>query len=234
MIPIGDTRRRFGFPWMTVLLLAVCLVDFLYERRTPLSYSVFALIPREVVAGQHLALLQKALTCFFIQGPSWLEPIANLLYFWVLGSKVEDACGPWGLFLLTLLSSISAVAVKVIAQPSAEDPVFGLSGVVAGLFGAYLVLYSLRPILSWVPPMVAKLTPVSSLLHLLYWAGLVFVNVNFRLFWPIKNIPQAVSLEPTWPFAGALVIGLVAGELFARREYIYYRLLQARAQRRAR
>jgi len=227
MIPIGDTRRRFGFPWMTVVLLVLGGVFFLYERRAPLDRTAFSLLPWDLLAGQHLVLLRRALTSVLVQGPGWLEPIVNLVYLGVLGSKVEDACGPGGLFSITLLSAISGVTIKLAVHPESQDPVHGLAGVVAGLFGAYMILYAFRPIPTWVPPMVARLTPVPVFLHLLYWAGLVFVNIDFGLLRAGK-IRQCVSLEPTWPMVGALVIGLIVGQLFARREFLWLQVVQAK------
>lgn len=227
MIPIGDTRRRFGFPWMTVTLLAICLVFFLYERRVPLELGGLSLKPWELIAGQHLYLLRVALTSMLVQGGGWLEPLVNLVYLWVLGSKVEDACGPWGLFSIVLLSAISGAAARMIVHPEGQEPIYGLAGVIAGLFGAYMVLYAFRPIRAWLPPLVARLTPVPVVLHLLYWGGLEFVNVDFALL-RSGQILQSVSFEPTWPMAAALVTGLIVGHLFARREYLWLQVVQAR------
>jgi membrane associated rhomboid family serine protease len=230
MIPIGDTRRRFGFPWMTVLLLTLCVVFFLYERRVPLDQSGLSVRPWLLLAGQNGVLLRTALTSMLVQGSGLLEPIVNLIYLWVLGSKVEDACGPWGLLSITLLSAASGVAVRMIIYPGSEEPILGLAGVIAGLFGAYIVLYAFHPILAWLPPIVARLTPVPVVLHLLYWAGWEFVNIDFGSI-SLRNlpsVPQAISFEPTWPMAGALITGLVVGHLFARREYLWLQALQAR------
>ena len=228
MIPIGDTRRRFGFPWMTVFLLALCVVIFLYERRTSLAYSALSILPRDLESSPNLSLLFKAMASMLVQGPGWLEPITNLLFLWVLGNKVEDACGPWGLLSICLLSAVGGVAAKMIIHPLGTEPVFGLAGVIAGLFGAYLVVYGFRPIPTWVPPMVARLTPVPVVLHMLYWAGLVFVNIDFGLLRSGKVL-QSVSFEPTWPFVSALAIGLICGRLFTRREYLWLQILQKRA-----
>lgn len=232
MIPIGDTRRRFGFPWMTMVLLALCLVMFLYERRVPLHLSGLSLKPWELVAGRHLVLLRLALTSIFVQGPGWLEPLVNLVYLWVLGSKVEDACGPWGMLAVVLLSAVSGAAIRMIAHPLAQEPIYGLTGVIAGLFGAYMVLYAFSPIPAWLFPIVARLTPVPVFLHLFYWGGLEFVNIDFgqirlsRVF--SREILDLFTFEATWPMVGALVVGLIAGQLFARREYLWLRVLQAR------
>jgi membrane associated rhomboid family serine protease len=195
--------------------------------RIPLYQGGLSLKPWELVAGQHLVLLRLALTSLLVQGPGWLEPLVNLVYLWVLGSKVEDACGPWGLLAITLLSAVSGVAVRMIVNPSAEEPIYGLVGVIAGLFGAYTVLYAFRPIPAWLPPIVARLTPIPVVLHLLYWGGLEFVNIDFALL-RTGQVLQAVSFEPTWPMAGALLTGLIVGQLFARREYLWLQLLQAR------
>jgi membrane associated rhomboid family serine protease len=232
MIPIGDTRRRFGFPWMTVMLLVVFLVFFLYERRVPLDQSGLSLKPWELPAGAYLALLTKALTGLFVQGPFWFKAIVNLVYLWVLGNKVEDACGPWGLLSITLMSAVSGAAIRIIVDPVlygpfGDKPIYGLVGAIAGLFGAYTVLYAFRPILAWLPPMVARLTPVPVVIHLLYWAALEFVNVDFPNLTTLRL--GAVSFHMTWPMVGALLMGLAIGMLFARREYLYYKLLAAKA-----
>ncbi len=226
MIPIGDARRRFGFPWMTVFLLLLGGVVFLFERRLPLASS-YALSPEGLDPAEPVFILTRALMVLFLQGPGWLEPLANLAFLWALGHKVEDACGPGGLLMIYLLSGIGGVAIKVLADPYGEA-VYGLAGVVAGLFGAYFILYQMAPIRSWIPPLFLPRVP--AFLLFIYWAGLEFINIDFAAARAMKW-QQIVSLEPTWPFVGALFLGLLLGPLFARREYIYYQMIQARRSR---
>jgi len=231
MVPIGDARRRFGFPWVTSALLIFLIALFILEHRLPLEgwngwAQTFALSP--ATNPQHLpvTVLRNALACLFIQGKGWLEPIVNLVYFWVLGRKVEDVCGPWRFLLLILFCGLGGVVSQVLVFPQAAGPFYGLAGVVAGLMGAYFVLYQMRPIRTWIFPLF--FVPVSALLHLLYWAGLEFVNLSLGAL-RSRQWAGIITLEPNWPFLGALFVGLLAGHLFARREFLYYRKLKSGA-----
>lgn len=233
MIPIGDAQRRFGFPWMTVLLLLVCLAMFLYEHTlTPAQWetlaSRYALVSRTVdqtaASGVPDSTMWNTLTYLFFQGQSWLEPLINLAYLWALGKKVEDACGPWGFSLLCFLCAVGGAVTKGIATPLETAPVSGLAGVVAGLMGAYFVLYEMRPIRAWLPPFI--LIPIPAFLHLLYWGGLEFVNLHVGALRSMQW-NRVITLEATWPLLGGLVVGLLAAQLFSRQEFLYYRILRA-------
>lgn len=218
MIPLGDARRRFGFPWMTCLLLAVGLIVFLYERRFPLD-GLYGLRPAEL--GQRLGALQQAVGCLLVQGPGWLAPLVNLVYLWILGNKVEDACGPYGFFSLSLLCGLGGVVVAGFLAPylPEEARLYGLAGVVAGLFGAYLTLYRGEGIRTLLPPIF--LVRVPAFLHLLYWAGWEFVHLDLVA---LRAGKIGQILYPHWPFAGAFFLGLLAGPLFARSEFLWLRL----------
>lgn len=222
MIPIGDGKRRFGFAWMTSLLLLLGILVFLYDHFSGRWLIGYALVPKDIVYRPAIFRLGRALLCLIPQGSAWLEPIVNLVYFWVLGRKVEDACGPWGMLMIVLLSGVGGVASQLILRPFSGDPVYGWAGIVAGLMGAYMLLYHMEPIRTWIPPLI--LVPVSALLHLLYWAGLSFVNVD-RAAISARKWTRVIFLEPNWPFVGAILIGLIAAHLFARRELLYYRTL---------
>jgi membrane associated rhomboid family serine protease len=233
MIPIGDARRRFGFPWMTTLLLLIGLAFFLYEHSVPDASTEalqrYLFYPQAL--GYGLGLLLNALLCLYIQGVAWWEPIANLVYLWVLGRKVEDACGPWGFLALFLFCGVGGTVSALMLSPLAPGPFYGLSGVVAGLFGAYFVLFRGEPIRSWLPPIILVRVPAA--VHLLYWLavafGIVFIQANWPALQGLQFRQIASPPGSNWPLAGAFFVGLLAGQLFARREFVYYRLLQAKA-----
>lgn len=242
MIPLGDGRRRFGFPWMTSLLLALGLVLFFLGKLPTVSayFSGYwlSLDPNYPPLGP-LRLLWRALVAVLLPGPAWmwLEPIACLLYFWVLARKMEDACGPWGLLLLGMLGGIGGTAAQIALFPLTHFlenypwAAYGLAGVVACLFGAYAVVYRLQPIRAFVPPVSTPQVPV--LLHLLWWAGWTFLNVRWEAVIGLRPL-EAFSLEPNWPSLVALPIGLLAGHLFVRREFLWLRWREAQARPRGR
>lgn len=225
VIPLGDARRRFGFPWMTCLLLAVGLIVFLYERRLPLD-GLYGLRPAEL--GQRIWAVEQAVACLLVQGPGWLAPLVNLIYLWILGNRVEDACGPYGFFTLSLLCGLGGVVVAGFLAPYLPEGarLYGLAGVVAGLFGAYLVLYRGEGIRTLIPPIF--LVQVPAFLHLLYWAGWEFVHLDLAA---ARALQIDRLLYPHWPFAGAFFLGLLAGPLFARQEFLWLRLGGRRASR---
>lgn len=238
MIPIGDGRRRFGFPWVTTLLVVVSVAILLAGRFVPgladaLIYN-YGLYPTQAAPGQGLYTLGKVLTSLLVQGPAWmwLEPIATLLYLWVLGRKMEDACGPLGVLIVGLLGGLGGGAAQIALRAWVSFPqkypeaAYGLAGVVAGLFGAYMVLYQMQPIRAFIPPLMTPNVPV--FLHFLWWAGWTFVNVNWDAVTGLRPL-EVFWLEPNWPALGALLIGLPSGYLFARREFLWLRLRDKKA-----
>ncbi|MBN1483940.1 MAG: rhomboid family intramembrane serine protease [Chloroflexia bacterium] len=226
MIPIGDARRRFRFPWMTGLLVFLVVVIFVYERRLPSLPWRYGVIPQDLTRLLPIQMLGRSLAYVLVQGPGFFVPLVNLVYFWVLGSKVEDACGAMGFLQACMFSAVGGIAFVALLKPQGSEPVYGLSAVVAGLLGAYFVLYRMAPLRAWFPILILVQAPVPAFLHLLYWFALVFVRVNVTAIRE-KAFTQVLSLQPDWPLAGALLVGLLAGYLFARPIFLYYNQLAA-------
>ena len=76
----------------------------------------------------------------FLHG-SWLHIAGNMLYLWVFGNNIEDRLGPFGYLLFYLSSGLAAAAAHVLVQPASTVPVVGASGAIAGVMGAYMVLF---------------------------------------------------------------------------------------------
>ncbi|MGC8875043.1 MAG: rhomboid family intramembrane serine protease [Chloroflexia bacterium] len=239
MIPIGDTRSRFGSPWATYTLVILLAVGLIVEHTLdPGSWralaEVYALHLDRLAAEPPQRLLLISITYPLLQGGAgvWLEPVVNLLYLWVLGRKVEDVCGSGrflGLYALLGLSGAAAVRLFQRWLPAGgERWIYGQAAIVAGLMGAYLVLYRGQPLRAWVPPLFLPAVPFG--LHLLFWAGLEFVDLHPEALRPLRPA-KLISIEHHWPLMAALVIGMVAGYLFVRQEYLYYRSLRPQVSR---
>ena len=231
MVPIGDARRRFGFPWVTSFLTMILVAGFLVEHSSGMTFVPFYLVPDAAAFLPPWRRLGAALLSPIPQGLDWVAPLANLVYFWVLGRKVEDACGPLGFLLIGLLGAVGGVAFAIIAGrllwTYGEEPIYGLTGIVAALMGAYMVLYRMAPLRAWIPPLI--IVPVPALIHLLYWAGLEFLRLDITKL-QARTLRGLFTPPPHWPLAGSLLIGLLAGYLFARRELLFYRTLQKPAR----
>jgi len=86
--------------------------------------------------GVWLAILSS----MFLHG-GWLHLGGNMLFLWIFGNNIEDRMGPMGYIAFYLLSGLAAAAAHIVVQPDSTVPVVGASGAVAGVMGAYLVLF---------------------------------------------------------------------------------------------
>ncbi|CAG1000653.1 partial Rhomboid protease GluP, partial [Anaerolineales bacterium] len=67
--------------------------------------------------------------------------LGNMLFLWVFGRRVEDACGPWRYLVYYLLAGTTASLITALAQPHGDIPGIGASGAIFGVVGAYFVLF---------------------------------------------------------------------------------------------
>src|ERR1043165_6962035 len=80
------------------------------------------------------------LTSMFLHG-GWMHLLGNALFFWVFGNNIEDSMGPGRFIVFSLVCALVAAGTHVLMDPSSPIPTVGASGAIAGILGAYLVLY---------------------------------------------------------------------------------------------
>src|SRR3990172_10937842 len=149
MIPVSDTVRSRTTPYVNVGIIAANVLVFLYElalSQGEINRFFFdhGVVPRELVhwvndpsgLGQPLTVISAA----FIHG-GWLHILGNMLYLWVFGDNVEDALGEVRYLVFCLVAAVGAVALQVWVDQDSGIPMVGASGAIAGVLGAYLVLY---------------------------------------------------------------------------------------------
>ena len=134
--------------------------------------------PRQVylddrAAGEPLAFPHKnvwfsVLASLFLHG-GWIHLLGNMLFLWVFGNNIEERFGRIGFTLFYLTAGIVATAVQVLADPSSTVPVIGASGAIAGVMGAYLVLFPRARVLTWWPVFVILVVYVPAAVVLVLW-----------------------------------------------------------------
>ncbi|HPW19013.1 MAG TPA: rhomboid family intramembrane serine protease [Candidatus Aminicenantes bacterium] len=135
---------------MTVLLIAANVAVFALQAVGPrgLESSVvrFGAVPYDIAhfraaggAGGVPPLL-TLLTSMFLHG-GLFHLLGNMLYLWIFGNNVEDRLGPFRFILFYLGSGVAAALAHILAQPSSRVPMIGASGAIAGVLGAYAVLF---------------------------------------------------------------------------------------------
>jgi len=212
MIPLRDVIPSRTTPFVTVCIISLNAVAFLFELTLPADrldsfLRAYGLVP---------AVLDwtTVLTSMFLHG-GWLHFIGNMLYLWIFGDNVEDRMGHARFIAFYLLCGATAALAQVLMRPDSMVPTIGASGAIAGVMGAYLVLFPHSRVLTLVPLFVIwELIEVPAILFL----GLWFV---VQLFSGVGSL--AVSTGDTggvafWAHVAGFVAGLGGVFVFRRRQ----------------
>lgn len=186
LLPLHDDNplRHIRFGWWTAIIIAVCVLVFLYQSVMPeregmrfvyafgaIPSVVFGInaLPPELAAVPAYASL---VTSMFLHG-GFMHLLGNMLFLWVLGDNVEDALGHFRYVVFYVLCGIAAALSHAAVEPASQIPMIGASGAISGVIGAYLVLHPTAPIKTLVFNAVVAL-PAFIVLGL--WIVFQFVN----------------------------------------------------------
>ncbi len=138
MFPVSDVIPSRSVPYITIGIIALNALAFLYEiQLSEPDLQLFALSYGVVPASFSWTAV---LSSMFLHG-GWLHFLGNMLYLWIFGDNVEDRFGH-GLFAIFYLVCGYAAAVgQAMTQPYSTIPMIGASGAIAGVMGAYFVLF---------------------------------------------------------------------------------------------
>ena len=116
------------------------------------------------------------LTCIFLHG-GWMHLVGNMWFLWIFGDNVEDRFGRLGYLVLYLGSGVAASITHWLSEPTSPVPTVGASGAVAGVMGAYLVLYPRARVLALLPiGFFITTVVVPAFVFLLIWFAIQFVQ----------------------------------------------------------
>ena len=151
-IPISDDLPTVRPPILTVTVIVVCTVVFLYQLGLPrplgeLLIQGHGLTPAVFVGKTSLPFYVEAadpivsmVTSMFLHG-GIAHIVGNMLYLWVFGNNVEDAMGHTRFLIFYLLCGIAAALTQVLFNSDSTVPMVGASGAISGVLGAYFVLH---------------------------------------------------------------------------------------------
>jgi membrane associated rhomboid family serine protease len=120
----------------------------------------------ELFPGKSIWL--AVLTSIFLHG-SLLHLLGNMWFLWLFGNNIEDRFGRARYLLFYIAAGLISSAVYVLFQPDSTVPVIGASGAIAGVMGAYLVLYPRAPITTLIIWIIPWVTSISAIWFLLIW-----------------------------------------------------------------
>lgn len=218
MIPLRDTLRPRRFPFVNWLIILTNAAAFYYELRIGPSalhgfIGTWGLVPVRFWAEPETAWL-TIFSAMFLHG-GWFHIASNMWVLFIFGDNVEDRMGGAGYLVFYLLSGVAAGLLQAFILPGSDIPMIGASGAIAGVLGAYLVLFPRARILSIVPIIfIFTLIEIPAMLFLLFW----FASQLFSGFLSLGG--ASGSGIAWWAHIGGFVFGLLSVFLFARRRRV--------------
>src|SRR5947208_14131357 len=151
MIPLRDVIPSRTPPYITITIIILNAIAWLFELSLPDDVrQAFLTVYGVVPADFHASTL---ITSMFLHG-SWMHVIGNMWYLWIFGDNVEDRLGHGRFIVFYLACGIVAAVGQVAMDPTSTLPTIGASGAIAGVMGAYFVLYPKSRVLTLIPLIV--------------------------------------------------------------------------------
>jgi membrane associated rhomboid family serine protease len=160
VIPLRDANPSSRFPVVTLSIIVLCTLVYLYEASLGPGLQSFVgaygLVPGEVTYGLQshelgfLGVLRPFVTSMFLHG-GWLHLIGNMWFLWIFGDNVEDMLGSGRFMIFYLVAGLAAGAAHYFVQPTSALPTVGASGAIAGVLAGYMILFPHARVTTLVP-----------------------------------------------------------------------------------
>ena len=141
MLPIGDDNStRKTFPFVTYALIAANVLFFLIELAGGDAFIMkWAFVPSRFLANPLSDFLTLFTAMFMHAG--WVHLGGNMLYLWIFGDNVEDRFGHLKFLIFYLICGLVATFAQLLFNIGSDVPNLGASGAIAGVLGAYIILF---------------------------------------------------------------------------------------------
>ncbi len=241
MIPLRDNIPSRTTPWVNYAIIALCGLVFLIQLQDARSVLVerFGMIPARVVhPDQPVELVQREiirtpqgpqlrevrrtaapagvaswltlLTCIFLHG-GWMHILGNMWMLWIFGDNVEDRMGHFWYLVFYVFCGMAASLAHLLAGPDSAVPTIGASGAIAGVMGAYMVLYPRAQVLS--------IIPIFFFIQMVVLPAPVFLGIWFLLQF-FQGTFAMISVQSAgvawWAHIGGFIAGFVIAWLLKR------------------
>lgn len=224
LFPIRDHNPSRNRPYVTWALIAINVAVFLsyiplLNNDFALSafFDTWAMVPGEITTG---TAYHTAITSMFLHG-GYMHIISNMLFLWIFGDNVEDAMGHVMFLLFYLASGLGADAIHILSDADSMIPTVGASGAIAGVLGAYLLLYPKAKVdVFFTIVIIFRLITLPAFIVLGMWMAL-------QLFGSFTESTEGGGVA-YWAHTGGFIVGMIlatplwlklGGPLFWRRNH---------------
>jgi len=226
MFPLKDDQPRYSTPYVNGFLIGINILIYLFQflqlQQDPRGAEAFmreyAEIPAHLAAflgGSHRYTLQQVVlpffTSMFLHG-GWMHVLGNMWFLYIFGDNIEDYLGHFKYLIFYLLSGLLAMATQVAIYPHSNVPTVGASGAIAGVLGAYFLLYPRARVLTWFFVFVLYIPAwivLGEWFVLQFWQGAATLSM--------AQAGKDVGGVAVWAHVGGFVAGMVMIRLFPER-----------------
>jgi membrane associated rhomboid family serine protease len=223
MLPIRDTIPARNTPFGTWLIIAINSAVFVVELMMPepvlqAFFYYFGIVPARythpewaVWVGLPLDDYWPFVTSMFLHG-GWLHIIGNMWTLWIFGDNVEDRMGTMRYLIFYFICGLAAGLVHLFTNPNSTLPTVGASGAIAGVLGAYFLLFPKARVLTLIPLFFLPLfIEIPAITYLGFWVlSQVFSGVLSL------GLPEDVGGVAFWAHVGGFVAGAALHWLFVK------------------
>ena len=212
MIPLRDVIPSRTVPFLTVTIIVLNALAWFYELGLPREELPVFLRQYGVVPAYFAPA--TIVSSMFLHG-SWSHVLGNMWYLWIFGDNVEDRMGHFRFLVFYLLCGIVAGLSQILIDPTSTLPTIGASGAIAGVMGAYFVLYPQSRVLTLIPLII-------------FWEIVELPAIFLLGFWFLMQLFSAGAIAATansqaggvafMAHVAGFVTGLIGVFLFRKRE----------------
>lgn len=224
MIPIRDNLYRRSFPFVTLLLILANALIFFYQKTLPPRavehfFYQYGLVPGLITEpfialrlGLASGLIRPFFTSIFLHANIG-HLLGNMWALWIFGDNVEDHMGPFKFLLFYTLSGIGAGLIHFLTNIHSLVPTIGASGAIAGIMGAFMILYPRARIVT--------LLPIIFFYTIVNIPAFIYLGIWFfsQLYFGALTLGAATAGGIAWwAHIGGFIIGLFILPYFRRKK----------------
>lgn len=213
MIPLRDSTPSNSFPLVTVLIIIANIYIFYLQISGGLAGMEAIIYEKGFIPVNFFNNPSSALSYMFLHG-SIMHILSNMWILWLLGDNIEDRMGKTRFFVFYLLCGIIAAFAHYYINPASPVPVVGASGAVAGIMGAYFIMFPRARILTFVPPFFLFTFPAW------FYLGIWILT---QLWCGAGSLMQsACDSIAFWAHIGGFAAGAILHPFFTKKERVSY------------
>jgi membrane associated rhomboid family serine protease len=233
MFPIRDDQPRYTIPYVNYFIIGLNILVYGFfelpvQMQGARAFNIlifnFGLVPQHLTSALsgsgHYSISATILTIFtsMFMHADFFHILGNLWFLWIFGDNVEDYLGHFPYLIFYLLCGVAAALTDIAIDPGSAIPTLGASGAIAGVMGAYILLY----------PRARVQTLVVLIVFITFWwlPAWVFLGYWFLIQFVATSVIATAAHHQTGGVAfaahvGGFAAGLLLIKLFPRQARTY-------------